>query len=124
MLAEEYLYTLLGNIKIFWGYPTFSGLMVDQLCLGESIADLLGILCLFRADGRPTLFGESIADLSYSEGSEGILVTFFSQTYLGTWVDRATRSLRQFLLPQFLWEKKAYEVLDNCRLINLLLVGK
>ena len=62
MLAEEYLYTLLGNIKIFWGYPTFPGLMVDQLCSEESITDLLEILCLFRADGRPTLFGESIAD--------------------------------------------------------------
>ena len=57
MLAEEYLYTLLENIKILWGYPTFSGLMVDQLCLGEIIADLLGILCLFRTDGRPTLLG-------------------------------------------------------------------
>ena len=47
MLAEEYLYTPLGNIKIFWGYPTFPGLMVDHLCSGESITDLLGILCLF-----------------------------------------------------------------------------
>ena len=37
--------------------------MVDQLCLGASIADLLGILCLFRAGGRPTLLGESVADL-------------------------------------------------------------
>ena len=62
MLAEEYIYTLLENIKIFWGYLTFPGLMVDQLCLGESIADLLGTLCLFRADGRPTLLGESIAE--------------------------------------------------------------
>ena len=78
MLVEEYLYTLLGNIKIFWGYPTFSGLMVDQLCSGESIADLLEILCLFRDDGRPPLLGESIVDLPYSVGSEGILVIFFS----------------------------------------------
>ena len=60
MLAEEYLYTLLGNIKIFWRYPTFPGLMVDQLCSGESIAELLGILFLFRADGRPTLLGERV----------------------------------------------------------------
>ena len=48
--------------------------------------------------GRPTLLGESIADWSYSGGSEGILVTFFSRTYLGTLVDRATRSLRQLII--------------------------
>ena len=28
MLAEEYLYTLLENIEIFWGYPTSLGLTV------------------------------------------------------------------------------------------------
>ena len=47
--------------------------------LGESIADLLEILCLVRVDGRPTLPRESIAEIwSYSTGSEGILVSFFS----------------------------------------------
>ena len=46
MLAEEYLYTPLGNIKIYWGYPTFLGLMVDQLCLGESIDDLFIVASL------------------------------------------------------------------------------
>ena len=39
MLAKEYMYAPLGNIKTYWGYLTFLGLMVDQLCLGESIAD-------------------------------------------------------------------------------------
>ena len=39
MLAEEYLYTSLENIKTYWGYPTF-----------------------FRDDGRLTLLGESIVD--------------------------------------------------------------
>ena len=70
--------------------------------LGESITDLLEILRLFGADGRPTLLEESIADLSYSTVSGGILVTFLSRTYLGILVDRATRSLRQLLLPLFL----------------------
>ena len=46
MLVEGYLYTPLGNIKIFWGYPTFPGLIVDQLCLGESIADFLIVASL------------------------------------------------------------------------------
>ena len=40
MLAGEYPYSSLGNIKTFWEYPTF-----------------------FRADGKPTLLGESIVDL-------------------------------------------------------------
>ena len=56
--------------------------------------------------------------------SEGILVTFFSRTYLGTWVDRAIVQLGQFLLPQFLREKIPVEVLDDRRWTNLLLVGK
>ena len=55
------MYTPLGNIEIFWGYPISLRLTVDQLCTGESVADLLEILCLFRADGRPTLLGESMA---------------------------------------------------------------
>ena len=29
MLSYEYLYTPLGNIEIFWGYPTSLGLTVD-----------------------------------------------------------------------------------------------
>ena len=37
MLAEECLYTPLGNVKTYWGYPSF-----------------------FRADDRPTLLGERV----------------------------------------------------------------
>ena len=71
--------------------------------LGESVANLLEILCLFGADGRPTLLEESIAEIwSYSAGSEGILVMFFSRTYLGTWWTEQLDRLDNSLLPLFL----------------------
>ena len=35
MLAEEYLYTLLGNIKIVGDIKLFVVLMIDELCLGR-----------------------------------------------------------------------------------------
>ena len=96
MLAEEYLYTLLRNIKISWGYPTFPGLMVDQLCSRESIADLLGILCLFGADGRPTLLGESIAESCL--------------TLRGVKVSRSNSSAELTLVP---WWTEQPDLLDN-----------
>ena len=36
--------------------------------LGESIADLLEILCLFGDDGRATLLGESTAESCLTSG--------------------------------------------------------
>ena len=103
MLAEEYLYTLLGNIKIFWGYPTFPGLMVDQLCSEESITDLLEILCLFRADGRPTLFGESIADSCLTLRGVKVSWSYSSAeiTLVPWWTEQLSR-LDDSLLPLFL----------------------
>ena len=68
MLAEEYLYTLLENIEIFWGYPTFLGLMVDQLCLGRVL--------LIRSWLQVSVGRASITVLFL--GSEGILVIFFN----------------------------------------------
>ena len=84
--SGEHSYTLLRNIKT-------AG---DTLILvGEYLythTPLGNIKTFFSADGRPTLLGESIADLftvaslswgelsllSYSAGSEGILVIFFN----------------------------------------------
>ena len=66
------------------GIPNFLKADSSLTLLGESVADLLEILCLVRADGRPTLLGgEYCWILSYS-----------------------------------------VEVLDDCRLTNLLLVGR
>ena len=56
------MYTPLGNIEISWGKPNFLEADSRLTLLGESVADLLGILCLFGADGRPTLLGESIVE--------------------------------------------------------------
>ena len=103
---------LLENIKIFWGYPTFSGLMVGQLCLGESITDLLGILCLFRAYGRPTLLGEILADSCPT--LRGVEVSWVHSSAELTLVPRRTERLDRLdnsLLPQLLREKVPVEVL-------------
>ena len=108
MLAEEYLYTLLGNIEIFWGYP-LDGLMVDQLCSGESIADLLEILCLFRADGRPTLLGESIADSFVVASLNGESV-HYCLTLRGVKVSWSYSSAELTLVPR--WTKQL-DRLDN-----------
>ena len=84
-LAGEYLYTPLGNIKTFWGYPTFLGLMVDQLCLGRVlliVASLSGesfYYCL-------TLRGVKVS-WSYSSAE--------STLYL---VDRAACTVRTILI--------------------------
>ena len=59
---------------------------------------MLEILCLLGLIGDQLCSGESIVDLLYSAGNEGILVTFFSRTYLGTLVDRAIRSLGQLII--------------------------
>ena len=102
MLAEECLYSA-GECWDLRGWSNFLKVDSRLTLLRESVADLLEILCLIRVDGRPTLLrGEYCWFLSYSTGSEGILVAFFSRTYLGTLVDRATRSLRKFWLPLFL----------------------
>ena len=108
MLAEEYMYILLGNIEIYWGYPTFPGLMVGQLCLGESIADLLEMLCLFRVAGRSTLLGESIAEPCFTP--RGVKVSWLHSsaepTLVPWWTEQLDR-LDNSLLPLFLmWEKK------------------
>ena len=66
MLAWEYLYTPPGNVEILWGMPNFLKADSRLTPLGESVADLLEVLCLFGAAGRSTLPGESIADWSYS----------------------------------------------------------
>ena len=44
------------------GIPNFLNADSRLTLLGESVADLLEILCLFGAAGRPTLLGESIAE--------------------------------------------------------------
>ena len=50
--------TMLGSIGIFWGIPNFLKADSRRTLLGESVADLLEILCLLGADGRPTLLEE------------------------------------------------------------------
>ena len=78
----------------------------------------------FGADWRPTLLGRVLLILVLPCRKwryPGYILQLNIPWYLE---DRAAGLLRQFLLPQFLWEKKAYEELDNYRLTNLLLVGK
>ena len=64
--------------------------------LGESITDLLEILCLVRADGRPTMLGERIAE-SYLT-LRGVKVSWSCSSAELTLVDRATRLLRQLII--------------------------
>ena len=45
------------------GIPIFLKADSRLTLLGESIADLLEILCLFGADGRPTLLGRVLLNL-------------------------------------------------------------
>ena len=115
ILAGEYLYTLMGNIKIYWGYPTFLGLTVDQLCLGESIADSFIIVSLSGESYHYCLTLQGVK-VSWSYSSAEL-------TLVPWWIEQLVQ-LRQFLLPQFLREKVPVEVLDKCSLTNLLLVGK
>ena len=82
-------------------------------------------MCLFRADRKPTLLGESIAESRLT--LRGIEVTWLRSSAEPTLVPWRTEQLvqfGQFLLPQFLREKKVYEVLITVDLTNLLLVGK
>ena len=85
----------------------------DRLTLlGESVVDLLGILCLFRADDRPTLLEESIAE-SYLT-LRGVEVTWLRSsakpTLVPWWTEQLDR-LDNSLLSQFMWEKVPVEVL-------------
>ena len=59
---------------------------------------MLELLCLFGAEERPTLLGESMADSGLTLRGVKVSWSFFSRTYLGTLVDRATRSLRQLII--------------------------
>ena len=59
MLAQEHLYTPLGNVEIFWGISNFLKVDCRLTLLGESVVDLLEILCLFRANGSATLLEEN-----------------------------------------------------------------
>ena len=71
--------------------------------LGESVADLLGILCLFRADGRPTQLGESIAESCLT--LRGVKVSWLDSSTELTLVPRWTEQLDcldNSLLPLFL----------------------
>ena len=73
--------------------------------LGESIADLLEILCLFGADRRPTLPGESMTESCLTlQGVKGSWSHSSAESTLYL-VDRATVQFGQFLLPLFLREK-------------------
>ena len=80
------------------GIPNFLKADSRLTLLGESITDLLEILCLYRAYGGPTLLGRVLLSLILLAGSGDILVTFFSRTYLCTLVDSATRSLRPLII--------------------------
>ena len=53
MLAEEYSYTPLGNIKTFWGYQTFLALDGGLTLLEESIDDSFMVASLNQ--GRATI---------------------------------------------------------------------
>ena len=92
--------------------------------LGERV-DLLGILCLSRADGRPTLLGESIVEscLTLRGVKVSGLCSSAEPTLVPWWTEQLDR-LDNSLLPLLLWEKIPVEALDDCRLTNLLLVGK
>ena len=84
--------------------------------LGESVVDLLEILCLFRADGRPTLLGESMADSCLT--LRGVEVTWScssAEPTLVPWWTKQLDRLDNSLLPMFLREKVPVEVLDDCR---------
>ena len=58
--------------------------MVDQLCSGESIAVLLEILFLFRANGRPNLLGESITESCLT--LQGVKVSWSNSSAESTFV--------------------------------------
>ena len=62
MLAEECLYSA-GECLDLPGIPNFLKTDNRLTLLGESIADLLEILCLVRVDGRPTLLGRALLNL-------------------------------------------------------------
>ena len=89
--------------------------MVDQLCSGESIADLLGILCLFGADGRPTLLGESIAESCLTR--RGVKVSWSNSSAESTFVPGEQSSCTVWttlIAPAFMGEGTCGG-LDNCR---------
>ena len=96
MLVKNICILLLGKYWDLLGIPHFLRADSSLTLLGESVADLLEILCpWWKANSA---WGEYRWILSYSAGIEGILVTFFRRTYLGTLMDRATRSLTQFII--------------------------
>ena len=71
--------------------------------LGESITELLGILCLFRDDGRPTLLGESIAESCLTPWGVTVSWSYSSAelTLVPWWTEQLDR-LDDSLLPLFL----------------------
>ena len=61
-LFKEYLYTPLGNVEIFWGYPSSIRLTVGQLCLGRALLTCWGYCAFSGLSGYQLCSGESIAD--------------------------------------------------------------
>ena len=113
-----------------WGMLRFYGdthfLEADSrlTLLGESIADLLEILCLVRAAGRLAA-RESIVESCLTRRGVKVsgLRSSVEPTLIPWWTEQLDR-LDNSILPLFLWEKIPVEALDDCRLTNLLLVGK
>ena len=101
---------LVRNVCIlYWGMLRFSGgIQLPRTgsrltLLGESIADLLEILCLVRTDGRPTLLGESVAEscLTLRGAKVTWLCSSAEPTLVPWWIEQLDR-LDNSLLPLFL----------------------
>ena len=68
---------------------------------------MLVILCLLRADGRPTLPGESIVESGLTLwGVEATWLRSSAEPILVPWWTEQLDRLDNSLLPQFLLEKK------------------
>ena len=116
MLAWEYLYTPPGNVEILWGMSNFLKADSRLTILGERVDDLLEILCLFRADGRPTLLEESIVasclslrgvEISWLHSSAG-------HTLVPWWIAQLD-CLNNSYCPSFCGRRRPVEVLEDCR---------
>ena len=85
---------------------------------------MLEILCLFRADGRPILLGESIAETCLT--LRGVKVSWLNSSAEPTLVPcgQSNCTVRTILIAPVSVGEGACGGLDNCRLTNLLLVGK
>ena len=100
MLVEEYLYSA-GECWDLLGTSNFFKADSSLTLLGESITDLLEILCLLGLIGRPVLLGESMLSPDLLCGEWRYLGYVLQPTLVPWWMEQLDR-LDDSLLPLFL----------------------